>query len=230
MVSNSVTGEPIRHALVQLSAPRAVSVLTGDDGRFEIADVPEGPASFVVTKPGFFDSRFLPAGEWKTTGPMFTVGSGKNDVRLTLIAAARIVGRLTGSDDEPLERTQVQVLTEQIVKGHKQWQARSVSNTDDDGSYHTEDLLPGHYVVFAMGQALAATSWEAPPQVIAPAYYPNARDLAAAQRIDLQPGQEFRADFHLRPERGFRVTGHASGIPAGRRMALSLENSSGLTV
>lgn len=229
-VTNAVSGEPIRHALVQVSNIPSASALTGSDGRFEIDNVPEGPANFSVTKPGFFDSRSLSGSQWRTPGPMFTVGSGKNDFRLTLFPAARITGHLTNSEGEPVEQITVQVLAEQIVNGHKQWQARNGSNSDDDGSYHIEDLLPGRYIVLANAHALVGPAWDAPPEVIAPVYYPKARDLASAQIIDVRPGETFRADFHLRPERGYRITGHLSGIPAGWGVALLLQDSGGQTV
>lgn len=229
-VTNAVSGEPIRHALVQLSGTRPASVLTGSDGRFEMAEVPEGPAYFSVSKPGFFDARSVPGGEWRRAGPMFTVGPGKNDFPLTLFPAARIIGRLTDPDGEPVEQTQVQVLTEQIVNGHKQWGPRNGASTDEDGSYRLDDLLPGHYILYVSGHAFAPPTWEAPPQVIAPVYYPNAPDLASAQAIELRPGEEFRGDFHLRAERGFRIAAQLSGYPQSAGMSFSLLNASGQPV
>jgi hypothetical protein len=228
-VTNAVSGEPIRHALVQLSGARSVAVLTGPDGRFQIADVPEGPAYFSAQKPGFFDSRAMSGG--RQTNMSFTVGSGKNDFPLTLFPAARIVGHVTDRDGEPVEETQVQVFAEQIVQGRKQWQHRNGAPTDDGGSYQVDELLPGRYVVFANGHALPAQNWNAPREVSAPTYFPDASDLASAQPIEIRPGQEFRADFRLRTERGFRITAQVSGIPgASRGAGLALQNSSGQTV
>lgn len=226
-VTNASSGEPIRHALVQLWGPRPVSALTGSDGRFEIGDVPEGPVNFAVTKPGFFDSRSLPGSEWRPSGSAFIVGSGNNDFRLTLSPAARIVGRITDSDGEAVEQIQVEILSEQIFQGRKQWQPRGNSNTNDDGSYRVDDLTPGRYIVFAAGNALPRPIWNAPQEVSAPAYYPDARDLVSAQPIEIRAGQEFRADFHLRAERGFRITGNISGVPVGLGLGISIQNSTG---
>jgi hypothetical protein len=227
-VTNAVSGEPIRHALVQLSGARSGAVLTGPDGHFEIADVPEGPAYFSAQKPGFFDSRAMPGG--RQTNMSFTVGSGKNDFPLTLFPAASIVGHVTDRDGEPVEETQVQVLAEQIVQGRKQWQHRNGASTDDGGSYQVDELLPGRYVVFANGHALPAQSWDAPREVSAPTFFPDVGDLASAQPIEISPGQEFRADFRLRTERGFRITAQVSGVPSAQGVGLSLQNSSGQTV
>src|SRR5579872_6834706 len=41
-VVNSVTGEPVPRALVQVTGPAQESVLTGNDGRFHFDAVPEG--------------------------------------------------------------------------------------------------------------------------------------------------------------------------------------------
>jgi hypothetical protein len=228
-VTNAVSGEPIRHALVQLSGSRSATVLTGPDGRFQITDVPEGPVSLSAQKPGFFDSRTMRGADGMQFNA-FKVSSGKNDFQLRLLPAGRIEGKVTDRDGEPVKDIQVQVLAEQVLQGHKQWQARNASSTDDDGSYEVADLLPGRYIVFANGHTLPAQSWNAPREVSAPTYFPNAVDLASAQAIDIAPGQQFRADLQLRTERGFRITGQASGVPGAMGVGLSMQNASGQTV
>ncbi|MGA8029539.1 MAG: carboxypeptidase-like regulatory domain-containing protein [Bryobacteraceae bacterium] len=231
-VVNAITGEPLRHALVQLWAARSVTVLTGADGRFEAHNIPEGSVNFSVTKPGFFDSRAMPGADGSQPNQAYPVTSGKNDFRLTLFPAGRIVGRVTDRDGEPVEQTQLQVLTAQINQGHKQWQLQSNASTDEDGSYRIDDLLPGRYIVFAAGHALPGPSWNAPLEVSAPAYYSDASELTSAQTIELQPGQEFRADLRLRAQRGFRVAGAIGGYPAAPNggLSIALENSTGQQV
>src|SRR5258707_15738699 len=58
-VINSLTGEPIRGALVQIYANRQRSVLTGADGSFQFADVPAGTLNLNVRKPGFFTAQAI---------------------------------------------------------------------------------------------------------------------------------------------------------------------------
>jgi len=229
-VSNAVSGEPIRRALVQLWAQRQMSVLTGPDGRFQIHDVPEGPINLTAQKPGFFDSRSIQGNGFPQSNIEFAVGSGKNDFRLFLHPAARIVGHVKDRDGEPVENTQVQLLAVQILQGRKQWQMRNNAATEDDGSYRFDDLLPGRYIVFANGHAEPAQSWNGPREVAVPAYYPDAPDLASAQPVDVRPGQELRADFHLRTERGYRVTALVGGVPGSFPTGLVLENASGQSV
>jgi hypothetical protein len=219
-VVNALTGEPIRHALVDLHGIVQKSALTGPDGRFQIEDVAEGQVMFSAQKPGFFDPNSLPASQWSPSIPWSTVGSAKNDFLLKLLPGARLLGRVTNSDGEPLEGASLHILNERAWQGHKQWANNSV-NADEDGLFRADDLTPGRYVVFAHGPQA---------EVTAPAYYPNAPDIESAQAIDLRPGQEFRADFRLRSERGYRVTGQILGVPSTNGVGLSFQNADGETL
>jgi hypothetical protein len=230
VVTNAVTGEPIRRALVQMNGQASGAVLTGADGRFQFADVPEGPAVFVAQKPGFSDPRFTPGSQWAMPNASSQVDSGKNDFHLTLLPNSRIVGHITDPDGEPLENVQVQILYEQIWQGRKQWQQRSAAETDEDGSYRAEDLTPGRYVIFISGHSFPLEGTSAPSEVLAPRYYPDVPDLASTQPLDLRPGAEFRADFRVRMERGYRLTAQVSGVPASMGLSFSLQNSSGQNV
>ena len=51
VVVNSITGQPISRALVQIGEHAA---LTGHDGRFEFENVTEGAGAPTVSKPGYF--------------------------------------------------------------------------------------------------------------------------------------------------------------------------------
>jgi hypothetical protein len=231
LVTNAVTGEPIRRALVQMNGQASGAVLTGADGRFQFADVPEGQVVLSPQKPGFSDPGSLPGRQGFRPNPLYTVGSSKNDFHLTLLPNSKIVGTVLDGDGEPVENAQVQILFEQIEMGRKQWQPRNTANSDEDGSYRVEDLPPGRYVVFMMGHIPPPVSGgNVPSEVIAPKYYPNVPDLASAQPIDLRAGAEFRADFRLRTERGYRLTAQVSGVPAGMGVGFSLQNASGQTV
>lgn len=230
-VIDAVTGVSIRHALVQVTGVAApASVLTGADGRFEVQNVREGQVFLFAQKPGYFDSRSLSGAYAGPGDSLVRVGTGKNDFRLTLYPAARIVGRVTDADGEPVENIQVQVLGEQIVQGRKQWQPRNGASTDDDGVYRIDELVPGRYKVFVNGHLVPGASWNAPAEVTAPAYYPDGRDLASGQLLEVGVGRESRADFRLHAERGFRVYGSFSGYPDKAGVGITFENSSGQNV
>src|SRR5713226_3786595 len=62
VVVNSVTGEAIRGALVQIFINGQRSILTGPDGKFQFDGLPAGQTSITVRKPGFFaEDDFRPA-------------------------------------------------------------------------------------------------------------------------------------------------------------------------
>lgn len=227
MVSNAITGEPIRKALVQLNGQTQATVLTGTDGRFRFEDVPEGQVYLFAQKPGYFDLASLNASEGMIdhTSVALRVDSGKNDFALKLYPSARIAGRVTDGNGEPVE-SGLQVLREQIQQGRKQWMPQQGANSDDDGGFRIEGLAPGRYMVFCQGHEVPPTSLNGQRTVEPPVYYPDAKDMASAQSVDLQAGQEFIADFHLKAERGYRVSGQildASGN-AGMNVVITTED------
>ena len=218
-VSNALTGEPIRKALVQLFGQTQMSALTGPDGRFSFEDVPEGPVGFNTQKPGFYNNP--------NESKLQTVGSGSNDFALKLYPDARITGHVTDANGEPIEGANVQPILQMIQQGRQQWQRRGSTTTDEDGGFEFEDLPPGHYLIYCGGQDIPAMSWNAPREVYLPTYYPEAKDRTSAQVVELQPGQEFSADFHLHRERGYTVKAQVSGLPG--RAGPMLQDSGGQT-
>ncbi len=227
-VSNAITGEPIRKALVQLGGLTQTSGLTGSDGRFRFDEIPEGQVYLLAQKPGYFDQRSLEQSQGMVVSNdfgSFKVDSGKNDFALKLYPSARIVGHVTDGNGDPVE-SGLNVLREQMEQGRKQWQQQQVAKSDDDGGFRIEGLAPGRYIVFCQGHEVPPTSLNGPRAVEPPMYYPDAKDNTSAQAIDLQAGQEFIADFHLKAERGYRVSGQildASGN-AGTNVVITTED------
>ncbi len=223
-VVNAISGEPIKHALVQLFGPHVVAALTGPDGRFEMEGVPDGPLNFSVSKPGYFDIRNVAQSEWNPYTPLPTSDSSSGDISLKLFPAGKVKGQVTDSDDEPVSQVQVQFMAEAIVGGRRQWQVRGTTTTDDDGAYRFDNLTPGTYVVHVLGRTFPAPAWNAQPQVTPPEYFGDAPDLASAQKFRIEPGQEFQADIRLHRQTGYRITGSVLGFSRGAAMMLSLED------
>ncbi|HEY7303554.1 MAG TPA: carboxypeptidase-like regulatory domain-containing protein [Bryobacteraceae bacterium] len=206
-VSNSVTGEPVRRALVHIGQSAAFS---GADGRFQIEGVLEGQYSAVVQRPGFFDPA--QAGSFAVPAPMITVGPNAPPVALTLIPESVIEGRVLNNTGEPVENAQVQVISEQILRGRKTLQVTGILNTDDAGEYRIENLSPGKYYVqilqqpvFGWSNGIAAEGRTR--EVYPEQFYPNVPDLASAQALPLGPGENVRADFTAAPKATVRVSG-----------------------
>jgi Carboxypeptidase regulatory-like domain len=207
-VVNSATNEPIRRALVAVGGSM---VFTGADGRFQVADMPEGPAMIAAQKPGFFDTASAKA--------TVTVRSGMSDVVIKLVPEARIQGQIVDEDGEPLAGVQVQVSAERIIDGRKQWRGEGGATSDARGHYAIEGLAAGSFRIQALSMpddwVSAGTAGPAPMQVYPSRYYPNARDIAAAQPVDVRAGASVQADFKFRPVPAFHIAGSIPAAPVG---------------
>lgn len=226
-VFNSVTNEPVRRALVQVnSGNEQHSAFTGSDGRFQMDGIPEGTAMVSAQRPGYFDPRFLPNRSGMPV-PSYTVGSGGNDFRVPLTPESGITGTVLDADGEPIENVQVQLLAQQMVNGRKQWQNRGAASTDEQGSYSIGELMPGSVVVCTAAQSatpMAAANAESFP----PKCFPDSPDVQSAQIIDVQPGQQARADFKLISAPAFTVSGIVAGIVPGMGMGAWVEGPEGM--
>jgi hypothetical protein len=144
-VSNGLTGEPIRRALVQLFGQTQMSALTGPDGRFSFEDVPEGTTGFSTQKPGFYKA-WLPAGT--VCGPLSMdcrVRIKQSDGSSTAIVAgpnldtehlvfqveppASISGKVVDEENDPQPNLQVYLFRQSVVGGKYETRERSAAPT-----------------------------------------------------------------------------------------------------
>lgn len=229
-VVNSVTGEPIRRALVRLnSAGVQQSGFTGADGRFSIDGVPEGPLYISAQRPGFFDESQVS----RRSTSIVNFGAATGDLLVKLIPAAHIEGRVLDSDGEPIENAQIEVLVRTILNGRKQWQNRGGTSTDESGAYEIGDLFPGTYLIRTRSMSVFAAylnvqGANGASQVYPAEFYPDAPDESSAQPLDLAGGETAHADFTLSPVPAFAVTGTIAGVQNG--LGISCQDSGGREV
>src|ERR1700730_1572798 len=106
-VVNSVTGEPISGALVQIYGTRQHAMLTGSDGKFQFEGLPNGSFQVSVQKPGYFSPEQLR----RNGAPLKSVNTEEErPVTLKLIPEGIVYGRITGDNGEPLGYMPVQIL------------------------------------------------------------------------------------------------------------------------
>ena len=110
-VVNSVTGEPIARARVQVGTQQAA--LTDHDGRFEFDNVSEDSAYAFASKPGYFaeDRGVLAQGQ---------------SITLQLIPEAIIFGTITDQNGQPIQDLRVQLTMLQVHNGVRRWQTGAV--------------------------------------------------------------------------------------------------------
>jgi hypothetical protein len=229
-VVNSITGEPIHSALVQVYFNGQSSVLTGPDGKFQFDGLPAGQSTIAVRKPGFFseeESQFrAPHQVTATTGP------NSPPVVLKLVPEGVIFGRISEEDGEPLEGLPVSLLVQSLQNGRKTWEQRPSAVTDEDGTFRFAELTPGNYFLSAgpsrnpviFPAKLSQPGAKGIPLV----YYPAGSDLAASAPISIVPGKKAEINLTLSPQPFYRVSGTISGYAAGQPVNLQLHNSAGI--
>lgn len=205
-VVNSVTGEPIRRALVTVGG---TLTFTGADGRFEAQNVPESTPMVSAQKPGYFDcaERCHAGGAVK----QIDLHSDKDDVLLKLTPEAKIQGHVVDDTGEPVSNIQVSAEAERIFNGRKQLQQVRGGMTDENGNYEITELQPGSYRIeteahptfFAMFMGKNSPR----PEMYPRRFYPDTGDESAALMLDVKGGQTAEADFTLKPVPAFRISG-----------------------
>lgn len=223
-VLNSVTGEPIRRAAVQVSGQNGKMALTDAGGHFVIEGLAEGNVYLAAMKPGFFGD------EASNTTPAL-VGRDAPDVVLKLTPSGVISGRVTTKDEQPLEGFQIRILERQNVGGRLVWADQpSQARTNDEGEFRVAGLKAGTYYVAVDQSSGTVLSQKGVPnareQVFTRIFYPSVSEMSAATPIEIVPGEEFEANFALSAEPVYRLSGSLTGAATGVA-TLTLERKSG---
>src|SRR6266436_5776233 len=216
-VVNSLTGEPVRGALVQIYANRQRSMLTGADGSFQFADVPAGTVNLNVRKPGFFTVQAIQSP--RAQASFATSGSDQPPVVLKLIPEGVISGQISGDGGEAVEGLLVQLMAERVENGKKTRVVLRGAQTDEQGEFRISELQPGKYFVF-VGASSRVDAFAAPPSQqgargYAATFYPSGNDFATANPVEVAAGQHAEINFNLRSQIFHRISGTVSGYPRG---------------
>jgi hypothetical protein len=221
-VINSLTGEPVRQALVTVRPMRAfrgrergdqyqapaqpAPALTDLAGAFQIGRLASGSYQLSAQKPGFAADR--------TAARTIELGPSRDDAAMRLTPLAVITGTVRDGEGEPVAGAAIRAYRSEIREGRRQFTQASSVNTDDIGHYRLWNLQPGEYCILAAGKGGGAQLYVGdhappggPPEGFAPTYYPRGPDRATAARITLTPGQESQADVSVTMQPVVRVRG-----------------------
>ena len=224
VVVNSITGEPISRALIQMNGMVQRSALTNPEGKFQFDGLPETQAMFSAQKPGFFsDMQLQGPGAGRVRPVSITSGMGQVTVKLT--PAGVIAGRITSSDGEPVEGSRVRLKMRMIQNGRRQWIERGGANSDDDGYFRIANLMPGAYYLFTDGGFRPMNT--PGPDAYVPAYYPGVNDISGAAALDVRAGITTNADMVLKKEKAYRVEGIVTGLQPGQSANVQLLTTGG---
>ena len=226
IVRVGVSGDPLPHALVRIGGDASTGVLTDGDGRFEIAEIPAGPQEFTITKPGFLDEAEAAADSiaWNAHGygHNVIVAAGMGDVVFMMEPANSIRGQIQLSTGDAAEGIQVMLLRRTIQDGRAVWQVTTTARTNSEGVYRFGGLTDGLYAVYTMpamdndaaptlveAGAAGKTARSGYPSV----FFPDARDLGGAAKIQLRGGEQTQANIALTLEPFQPVVAKVTGSP-----------------
>ena len=219
---NAVTGEPLPRALVQIEGDADTGTLTDGEGHFEIPNVPAGPQTIRIVKPGYRDRPYASEETGlQAEGPAHSVmlAAQMPDLVFSLSPNCAIHGHIELSTGDPADGINL-VLVKQVVRsGRGLWAQEAFTRTNGDGTYRFGGLPDGIYAVYtqpalesepAVSLVAAASAAKVARSGYASVFYPDARELSGASRIRLSGGSQAEANFLLPLEPFYPVTAIAT--------------------
>jgi hypothetical protein len=225
-VVNSVTGEPIPRAKVNLgSAGTTHSAATDTSGRWSFSNVPCGQANFTATRVGFLGRAFR--GVTPGTPTTLVSGSPAHDVKLELTPQSVVYGKVVDDQGDPVQNAQVSLLAAVVVDGKATFQPRASFTTNDLGEYRIPDVTRGKYIACAHVAAQGPIVSTGSQMVATDVCYPGPIEGGSASAMDVPAGRETKVDFNLNQVPAVHVRGTVSGLPEGRGMGISMTRRGG---
>ncbi len=194
-VVNSVTGQPIARALVQLGGQRAM--LTDHDGHFEFDNVGGDAATAFVTKPGFFaqDNEGISPGE---------------SIMLQLIPEAILFGTITDQTGQPIQDLTVDLKELRVTRGLRHWQQSQSTRTNAEGEFRFAELQAGKYSL-ATGFKIEGLPEAASSVAFLPVAYPPLGGDGVNGAVTLAPGDRVEANVNPTAGKLYPITGQVGG-------------------
>ena len=219
VVINSVTHEPVGHALV-FSGDGRLGTLTDDQGRFEFvlpqADTSsqEGSAGSKITvsfssgigfsgwlnarKPGFLDPSDPFARRWGQISSTGVAPMPGVELTIPLTPEALIFGKVNLPGASGADRIMVELQRRRVVDGRARWEEATGVNTRANGEFRLFGLEAGTYKLLTnevMDRDPLTADPRGPMMGYPPLYFPNARDFQSAGTIELKAGATFQAEL-----------------------------------
>lgn len=211
VVLNDATGAPIRRAAVTLSTlddtPLEAVTFSESNGAFGFTTIPPGKYRLHVDLVGFRKAWF---GAGTPARPPGTLNLAAGDIRYGITFRLRPLGSISGvvldPDGDPVPNAQVRLIESTWERLKPAYATIDWANTDDQGRYRLQAVLPGQYLVMAAqqyGPALPiqpeiAVGQTVSQKMYAVEFYPDAGRLSAATPLQLTDGMQLEGiEFHL---------------------------------
>ncbi len=219
-VLNSVTGEPVRRAIVSILAEQdshtIASIVSDSDGHFSLENLPAAKYQLTASRRGFRTAFYDEHDEYSSaivTGP----DQETESLIFRLPPGSVLRGVVTADGGDPVKDADVMLFRKpQAHKPGDRIAQEGSTTTDDTGAYEFSNLAPGEYLL-----AVKADPWYAihPSQSRSPndptaaldvaypiAYFDSTSDEAQASPIVLSGGNREEADFNLHAVPALHIT------------------------
>jgi protocatechuate 3,4-dioxygenase beta subunit len=234
-VTNSLTGEPVKKAVVALGkmpgsptpfgpaifgneGPTATTT-TDANGHFHFDNV--SPAIYYVAADR--DGFMATTQERRQPSSQVTVAEEQHvqDVAIKLLPLATVSGHVLDEDGDPIPRAQVTVLRYFYNQARKQLTQVAEAQSNDLGEFEFLNLSPGGYcfqvTVSPPRNIPPHTRWVNPEEAYPATFYPNAREAAQATASNIAPGAHVsNIDFRLRKMPAYHIRGSVRDTTAGQ--------------
>ena len=231
VVTNSVTGDPVKKANVTMQGTGNYSTVTDAAGHFQFDSVGPGTYFPMAMRDGFMpDQR---KSNNSAVPDRITVAEEQQikDVAIKLVPMAVISGHVLDEDGDPVVQAQVQALRYTYRQvGTRQLNPAGFANTNDIGEYEMLNLPPGRYYFRAsfqrrQRQVPPRTRSSTPEQAYPNTFYPSAMLPAQATATQVAAGAQLsNLDIRLRKASAYHVRGKVVGGRTGQALRNAMMN------
>ena len=195
-VVNSISGEPIARARVQVGPQQAV--LSDHDGRFTFDDVREDSTYAFASKPGYFaeDRAVLAQGE---------------SITVRLVPEAIVFGTITDQNGQPIQDLKVGLSKLEVHNGLRRWQEMQSTITSVEGKFRFAELQAGQYSL-ATSFRIEGVSEAASSVAFVPVTFPSPAGDGIRGSLTLSPGDRVETNASVAMEKLYPVSGVIKGI------------------
>ena len=197
VVTNSVTGAPVRKPNVALQGATRLSAVSDANGRFH----------FTTLTPGDYTALALSQGFAVSSVPVRIPASG--GITIPLTPHGVITGKIRDEAGDPLPGLAVSALMHDYSTASARLRSAGTASTDDRGEYRLFDLPPGRYYLLVV-----APSAKLSPS--AQVFYPGVLEFGRAGPVDVSAGAETgNVDFPVPTVIFHHVRGHGVDAQSG---------------
>src|SRR6476661_6361591 len=221
-------GYPLSRARVSLRDVKnpqyLISMITGDDGRFEFSNLSAGKYSLLGAKRGYITAAY-DQHEQFSTAIVTGAGLDTENLNLRLASTAVITGHVLDEFGEAARNASVTLWRGDHSAGVGRTVPVQTDQSDDQGLFEFAPLDAGTYFVSAAAKPWYAVHAPSIRQTGAPdtptsvdpsldsaylpTYYAGATDVEEASPILIRGGDHFDLDLHLTPVPALHVIVHS---------------------